>query len=228
MNIANKTFVAHDVLNNPIIFECKEVQGHTDELTQIVQELSKVIVPAYTQIELEFANQMPEAISTDFMLKSLAPLADQGIDKINWNLFEQGLENHLKHFFATMDWKAGSGAQDNHFFVVAKDAATDEYLGAIQFFRTPLFEEGSIKAALFGVLPSAANRGLEKLLMCSIFRILPDIKHIFLHTRSTNVSAIGLYKEWGFTQLVGKLPNWTDLEYRAEQSDTLQKMSNNK
>lgn len=95
-------------------------------------------------------------------------------------------------------------------------------LGAIQFFITPAFEEGSIKAALFGVLPEAQNRGLEKLLMSSIFKILPDINHIFLHTRSTNQRAIALYKEWGFVEIAGKLPNWTDLEYRVEQSKALQ------
>ena len=80
-----------------------------------------------------------------------------------------------------------------------------------------------MKAALYGVIPSAQNRGLEKLLMSSIFRLRSEVKRIFLHTRSTNQQAISDYEDWGFAEFIGKLPNWTDLEYLVEQSDILQK-----
>lgn len=227
MNIKNGIFVVNALLNNHIILEWKEMRGQSDELIKEIQGLAEVMVPAYTQTELEFAKQMPEAIPTDFMLKALTPLLDQGVDKIDWDLFEKAIQAHLTIFFATMDWKFGANAQDTHFFVVAKDAVTHRILGTIQFFSSPAFQEGSIKAALFGVLPEAQNRGLEILLMGSIFRMLPDIKHIFLHTRSTNHRAIAMYKEWGFVEIAGKLPNWTDLEYRVEQSDVLQNCFNN-
>ena len=72
---------------------------------------------------------------------------------------------------------------------------------------------------------SAQNRGLEKLLMSSIFKLRPNAQRIFLHTRSTNQRAIELYEEWGFVQCAGKLPHWTDVEYLVEQSSIVQQTS---
>ena len=109
--------------------------------------------------------------------------------------------------------------------MIAKDKVSKKSLGAIQFFTTPDFKEGTIKAALSGVIPTAQDHGLEKLLMSSIFRLQPEVKRIFLHTRSTNITAIDAYKELGFTEFEEKLPNWIDLEYIANQSDTLQTVS---
>ncbi len=226
MNKKSGTFIAKDSLNNPIILEWKEVQGHTDELAQTIRGLAEIFAPSYTQTEVEFVQKKPEDIPNDFMLKTLASLLEQGIENVDWDLFQQKTEDHLRQFFANTDWKSSSGAQDMHFFVVAKDES-NKPLGAIQFFTTPDFEESTIKAALFGVIPVAQNRDLEKLLMSSIFRLLPDIRRIFLHTRSTNTSAINVYKKWGFTEFAGKLPNWTDLEYFADCGNILQTIAEN-
>lgn len=211
------TFIAYDAVNNPIVLEWKKVYGHTDALAQEIRNLSPILIRAYTQSELEFARKKPEEVPSDFMLKSLASYLDTG----DWNLFEQKLREHLHHFFMTMDWKAGSHPEDVHIFVDARDKHTNEMLGAIQFFTSPQFQSGSIKAALFGVIPSAHSRGIEKLLMSSIFTIDSDIKHIFLHTRATSSKMIEAYLSWGFVTVTGKLPNWTDLEYRVETSHKL-------
>lgn len=221
MNKKSGTFISKDSLNNLIILEWKEIPGQTDELAQEIKSLSEILVPSYAQTEVEFAQKKPEAVSNDFMLKPLAPMLEQGVD---CGLFQRKIEDHLKQFFVTMDWKASSGAQDVYFFVVAKDKASHKQLGVMQFFTTPDFEEGTIKAALSGVIPIAQNRGLEKLLMSSIFKLRPEVKRIFLHTRSTNTKAINAYKEWGFTEFAGKLPHWIDLEYVAERSKDLQEI----
>ncbi len=224
MNKKSGTFIAKDSLNNPIILEWKEVQGHTDELAQTIRGLAEIIAPSYTQTEVEFAQKKPEEVPNDFMLKTLTSLLEQGVENVDWDLFQKKTENHLRQFFANTDWKSSSGAQDVHFFVTAKDES-NKPLGVIQFFTTPDFEKDTIKAALFGVIPTAQNHGIEKLLMSSIFRLQPEVKRIFLHTRSTNITAIDAYKEWGLVEFAGKLPNWTDLEYMADQSATLQTVS---
>jgi hypothetical protein len=218
----NRTFTAKDSYNNPIILEWKKVQGHTDELAQTIKNIASILVPSYTQTEVKFAQEKPEDAATDFMLKSLAPVLKQ--NPVDWGLFEQKVRDYLTQFFATMDWKAGSGAEDIHFFVVAKDAKNNP-LGAIQFFSTPDFEKGTFKSALFGILSFAHNQSIEELLMASIFKLQPDSKRIFLHTRSTNIYLIDLYKKWGFAEFSGKLSSWTDLEYFADQKQTLQNIA---
>lgn len=82
------------------------------------------------------------------------------------------------------------------------------------------------------VKPSEQNRGLGKLLMSSIFKIAPDIRRIFLCTRPTNVNALKAYQAWGFVPDLQPIPeaslnmaHWEFMEYKAEQSDMLQKLA---
>lgn len=151
----------------------------------------------------------------------LAPFA-QDLHAIDWNLFGQKLQEHMHNFFMTMDWKAGSKAEDEHTFVVAYDFDNDRSLGALQFFTSSAFAQGSIKAALFGIRNDAHDRGIEQLLMSAIFKILPDIRRIFLHTGATNQRTIDQYLSWGFMITSSKMPHWTDMEYCVEQSGVLQ------
>jgi ribosomal protein S18 acetylase RimI-like enzyme len=225
MNKKSGFFLANDVLNNPIILEWEEISGHTERLSEKIRSLSHILVQSYTATEVEFARKKPEDVPNDFMLKSLASLLDQDVSKVDWNLFQQKIETILGQFFATMDWTNSSGAQDVNIFVTIKDQKTEKSLGVIQFLITPEFAKNDIKAALYGVIPSAQNRGLEKVLMSSIFKLRPDVKRIFLHTRSTNQQAIRDYENWGFAHFSGKLLNWADLEYLVEQSDVLQKIA---
>lgn len=225
MNKKSLTFLTHDIFNKPVTLEWEEIAGQTDRLSEKINELSEILVPSYAQTEVEFARKKPEDVPNDFMLQSLASLLGSDPESTNWELFREKTEAHLKQFFATHDWKKSSGVQDRNIFVVAKDNETHKVLGVLQFIITPDFEPGTIKAALSGVILSGQNRGLEKLLMSSIFKIIPDVKRIFLHTRSTNEAAIQEYKDWGFTEFTGNLPNWTDLEYLVNQSDELQKLS---
>ena len=218
-------FLAHDDFNSPVILEWEEIHGKTERLSEKIRGLSEVLVPAYVQAEVDFARKKPEMVSNDFMLKSLASLLDSGVNTVDWNLFEQKTKNILEQFFVTMDWTKGTKDQDCSIFVVARDGQTKKAVGVIQFLITPEMAENNIKAALYGVIPSAQNRGLEKLLMSSIFRLRPNAQRIFLHTRSTNQRAIELYEEWGFVQSAGKLPHWTDLEYIVEKSSILQQTS---
>lgn len=134
-------FIASDILNNPITFEYEEIRGQTDRLSEKIKSLSEILVPSYAQSEVEFARKKPEDVPNDFMLKSLAPLLDEKTNDIDWSLFQQKTENLLRQFFVTMDWKASSGAQDIHIFVVARNKETDKALGVIQFMITPDIEK---------------------------------------------------------------------------------------
>jgi len=221
MYIDHKTLVTHDRHQHAIVLKWSPIKGNTDALTQKIHELTPLFVNTYVKQEMEFARHHPEAIATDFMLKSLTLFA-KDLQKIDWQVFGQQLQKHMHNFFMTMDWKTKSSTDDTYFFVVAHDTKDDAPLGALQFFISPTFEPASIKAALFGMNNDAYDRGIEQLLMSSIFKIRPDITRIFLHTRSTNQEAIDRYLSWGFVVTPNKIPHWTDMEYCIEKSNTLQ------
>ncbi len=217
------TFSTKDKFGVPIVMEWERIDWQSPRLTEKIKSLSEILVQAYAQVEVEFAQKLPDAVPNDFMLKSLAPLFEQGIEKVDWKIVEEKIKATLQQFLTTTDWAKSSGANDVHLFIVVKDNQTGTPLGLIQFLITPEYTEGNVKAALYGVMPTSQQRGLEELLMSSIFKLIPEIKRIFLHTRITNEHALNGYRTWGFTQFPGPLANWIDLEYLAERSDILQK-----
>lgn len=213
-------FIAYDLEQKPVLLEWQEIPGKTDELDQKIKSLTHLLASSYTTTELLFAQKKPDLVSTDFILKYLTPFFQQ--KQIDWQLIEQKINEHLIHFFSNFSWKENSNREDKNIFIIAKDPTTKENIGVIQFIIAPDYEKETIKAALYGVIPSLQNRGIERLLMASIFKIKPDINRIFLHTRSTNVHLITLYTSWGFTEFAGQLAGWTDLEYIAARSKMLQ------
>lgn len=223
--MSTKIFLTRDAQNNSIVLEYEEIAGVTLRLNEKIKNFSDILIPVYTQMEVEFAHQKPESVSNDFMLKSLAPLFEKGLDDINLKVLEEKTKSILEHFFQNTNWSSYSTVEDINIFVIAKDEKTQKILGVIQFFTTSKFERNHVKAALYGVALNAQGRDLEKILMSSIFVSRPDTKRIFLHTRSTNQCAITLYENWGFTQFKGEIPGWIDLEYVVDKSDTLQKIS---
>ena len=205
------------------VLEAEIIKGQADRLGERIKELAEILVHSYALVETDFAHKKPEEVANDFMLKSLAEFLDQSAEEVDWDLFQKNVEGVLAEFFINMDWKKYSNALDLNFFVAAKNRMNGKTVGVIQFIVSPEYEEHDVKAALYGVLPGMQNCGLEKMLMSSIFRLKPDTKRIFLHTRSTNQQVISQYKAWGFSEFGGKLQNWTDLEYLSENSDFLQK-----
>lgn len=216
-------FSVQDKLNKPITLQWEKIKGKTKRLSEKINELAPLFISTYTLAETEFAKKMPQEVPQDFMLKSLAPLLEQGADTVDWKVFEQKVQTIVEQFFTTMDWSAHSDEEETHIFVVAQDQKTKENVAALQFLISPKFEKGSVKSGMFGIAQTAKNREIEQLLMSSIFRIVDEIERIFLHTRCTNQEAIARYKDWGFTQQDGKLPNWIDFEYLSKECNTLQK-----
>ncbi len=182
-------------------------------LTTKIQQLSDLLVATYLPMELAFAKQHPEAVATEFFLKPLNPLFQK--PEVNWHEAEHQLRGILEQFFSTTDF--AQFAQDDNVCLLIISKAHEKPIGMIQFLISPEYEKASVKAGLY-----AAPQSVAQLLMSSIFKILPDTKRIFLHTRSTNESALRLYRSWGFTRFDGPLPYWTDVEYLADKSSILQ------
>lgn len=87
---------------------------------------------------------------------------------------------------------------------------------------------GNVKLINIAVLEK--DKGLDQLLMSSIFKILPRVERLFLYTRPTNVRALETYGSWGQDSNPVQDPNHkvnleypTLLDYKVDRSTLLQK-----
>jgi GNAT superfamily N-acetyltransferase len=218
-------FLAQDDNGNTIELEWEKIDGKLPRLNEKIRSLRSILSEIYTDGEIRFARTFPDLVPQEYFLKTLTPFFENGAEKVDWQHAEKQLNAFSERFFATTDFTQFSGDNDVYIFVVAKDKNTQKNLGLIQYMITSDYAEGEIRVAYFGVLPEAQNRAIEKLLMCTIFKLIPKVKRIFMHTRCTNEAAINLYCSWGFTKFPGELVHWTDLEYFFNRSDMLQRAS---
>ncbi|MFH1254521.1 MAG: GNAT family N-acetyltransferase, partial [bacterium] len=125
-----------------------------------------------------------------------------------------------------------------HFFISVKNEKTGGLLGFVSFLIIPEYAVGDVKCIALAVKPEEQNRGLGKLLMSSIYKIIPDLKRIFLCTRTTNIIAQKAYYNWGFVKYLVdvdinpvfeehdytfNLNHWIFMEYKTDQAMYLQK-----
>src|SRR3990167_4042853 len=219
-------FSTSDLTELPVVLEWEMIDPKSPRLTEKISALSHLLVPAYSNIEIAFAQQYPEEIANDMFLKSLEPLLNNGLNHIDWQLAKEKIVNTLNHFFTQMNWSNYTKECDVHLFIVAMDKKTKEQLGMIQFILSPEYDYGTVKVELYdGVMPNILNRDIEKILLSSIYKLIPNIKRIFFHTRINNLNGVKAHQALGFSKLSGDLPNWIDLEYKSEQSEILQKFS---
>lgn len=218
-------FSTQDSMARPIVLEWEKIDPKTVRLTEKIKLLSPLLIKAYSEIEIEFARKKPDEISNDMFLKHLNALLVNGIDKVDWNLVQAQLSNTLNNFFTKMDWSQYSKPNDLHLFVVAKDQKTGNQLGMIQFIISSEYALGSVKVELYDGVNSKESSEIQKILLSSIFKLMPNTNRIFFHTRITNADGIEAHEALGFSKFMGDLPNWIDLEYRVERSEILQKFS---
>jgi len=210
------------ITGTPIILEWQAYNPTSPECIQTIRNLSEIFIQTYTRQELEFARKWPEKVPTEMFLKDITPLFNRGVEHVNWKEAERHVRTKMEQFFATNDFAVWANSHDITIFVVAKNSSGGK-LGAIQFSVTPDFEYGNVRAGLTGILSYAQHRGIEKLLMSSIFKLLPTTSRIFLHNRPTNEQALAMYHDWGFVPFAGTNADWPDFEYLTETTDILQK-----
>lgn len=212
---------AKDHAGLPVKLEWEKVDAQSPRLNELIKEASGILASTYASMEVQFLRQHPEAAQTEMFLKPIESLLN--VDLIDWSLVEQTLQSNLNQFFNMTDFAQYGRVGDMQLFVFALDPQTGERLGVINYIFMPEFAYGTVKVAFYGMSQAMNGRGIEELLMSSIFGLLPDVARIFLHTRITNEEALALFRSWGFTQFEGPLPYWRDMEYVSENSDALLK-----
>ena len=229
------SFSTTDKLGAPIILEWKKTTVVSPDFAAAMREMWNFARDAYTPVEMEFLRTFPEVVGAEPYFKPFEPLLVNGVGNVDWDAATKTMETILQGHFVFdptqfPEHVIAMYSQDSCFMVIAKDRATGTPLGFITFLMRASYTTGDIKVMSLAVATTHQNRGLGKLLMSSILRIVPDIKRIFLCTRVTNTSSLQAYRSWGFItdekpilDHAFNLAHWPFMEYKTEQSDILQK-----
>jgi GNAT superfamily N-acetyltransferase len=232
------SFRAQDKTGRPVILEWLKTDMASLEYVTTMKSVLDIACPTYTKVEVEFLRAHPEVVGKEDYFKPFEPLFKDGVASVDWHLVEQKMQEILTSMFIidvsvySDDMKKKLSTVEQ-FFISVKDEKTGTLLGFVQFLITPEYAEGDIKGIAFAVRPEVQNRGLGKLLVSSILKILPDLKRIFLCTRITNIIAQKAYYNWGFTNEIDpvieehrytfNVNHWIFLEYKIDQATVLQK-----
>lgn len=206
-------FEVLDTSGIPVVLQWEYVAPKSLRLNEIIKNHAEILVKTYTDMELEYSRDFPSEIKNEYFLKSLAPLFEEGPCEIDWTVVEDKIRSIFQKFFIETDFTKFSNESERNLLVNVVDKTNSKQLGLIQFIFSPEYQQGSVKAAYYGISDCAKERGIDKILMFSIFKIATEIKRIFLHTRITNKAAISSYLEWGFTEFSSHMPKWPNFEY---------------
>ena len=224
------TFLAKDKNSNSITIEWQVLTTKDADFAPAMRNIANLASEAFTAVELEFLQAHPEAVKTERLYQQCAYLFQEDQAAIDWQAVKEKIYSIINGLYIKTDWSV-FGADDLYIIMTIKNDSAKQ-LGFITFFIRPAYPFGNVKVTAMGIVPEMQGHGLGKLLMSSLFKIVPDIKRIFLSTRVTNAKAIAAYKALGFEQDLNPIQEqghvfnvnyWKFMEYLAEKSETLQK-----
>lgn len=232
-------FETKDKFGSPIILNWSATDIISQELSIFKKNVSSLAAQTTAATETEFLRIYPEAVNQEMFLKPCINFFANGPEAVNWKLVEEQIESTIKQFYLMDMSKFGEAVikpllDDIYFFATIKNKNAEEILGFIMFAITPALAYGDIKLINLAVKTSEQNRELDKTLISFIFKILPKTKRIFTGVRPTSSNIINRYNSYGFTQDLNPAqdPNhiinpkyFTILQYKAEQSNILQKIA---
>ncbi|MBI5345648.1 MAG: GNAT family N-acetyltransferase [Chlamydiae bacterium] len=230
------TFEAKDSQGQSIILEWTQTDIQSSDLAAFKKSICDLASQVLAASEVQFLRIHPEAVSQEMFLQPCTPLFEQGVQSVNWQKVEEQIKSTVKQFYLTDLSAFGDEVikpllNDIYFYVVLKNRVSNEILGFLMFAITPALEFGNIKIIHLALMPSEQDRGLEKLLMSSIFKIVQEVKRLFIYVRPTNEWDINMYNAWGFHQDLNPIqdPNHKVnmdcliiMEYKTELSKSLQ------
>lgn len=225
-------FTAQDDLGKQILLEWEKVDPRSPRAKEIVQGVTDVLIPTYTRIFIEFIQQHPQEASKIPISKVFKPFFKKGTDQVDWKAFESLLKKKFKKSLSQlklMDFTKLHRDDTVGIVVFAKEAKTKELLGGVCFELQESASGRFVQASDFGLSDCAINRGIEKLVMGSMFKLVPSIEGLSLLTYAT--SNVNTYKELGFKDIYeGSISSdslfpFAQMVYLCDQSDILQNVA---
>jgi len=214
---------AKDARGNSVTLEWYFFDVLSPAYESVMKSISNTVVDAFTTVELQRVKMHPESLKDQF--EFLADLFENGIENVNWKIAAERMQTKIKNIIE-IDYSSIFDSNNICILVIAYDKNTRQQLGVVQFLINPSLDYGDVNVPVLGIIPEAQGRGLGKLLLSSIFKIVPTVKGIILSTRVTNEKAINAYKAWGFIdypEWTNPEKGWVGFEYRTNLSDILQK-----
>jgi len=225
-------FAAKDKKGSPVFLEWEKATVKDPAYSKNMKEIADVACRAYTDVEVGFLKSFPQVVQSQDYYREFREFFKNGIEQVDWMFVEKQMYAQIKQLYE-MDCSQFSG-KDTYVFVKVKDQKTKELLGFTTFLIKPEYPQKSVKDISIGLVPQVQGRGLGKLLISAIFKIIPQVERIFLCARVTNDRAIRAYNVWGFAHDLNPLqdPNftfekehWVSLEYKVQNSDILQNIA---
>ncbi len=222
-------FVIKDGVNQEIILEWDKMKVLSSADREMMKKLSIIIVSAYRDIELKFLKEHSEIVKQIDFFKPFAYYFEGGIKSVNWGLVESKMEVALQNL-ALQDQSPFFDPSDLAIFVVIKKIDGTP-LGFVQFIIRSEYSFGTVRLESMAILPEQRHRGFGKFLIGSIFKIIPNVDHIFLYTRPTNKIAADAYLSYGFYRSVDisndpfVRQGYMKMEYLINRSNVLQRAS---
>ena len=218
-------FVATDKQSNPVFIKLEAICSDSPGIKNILERFSDTASRAFTKSEVQFLRAFPNLVFSDEHYKEFIPCFEKGINYVNWQLVEEKMHAQIKCLFG----KAPTVFLALNLYVFGEiiNKETQALLGVISFGVTPAMNYGEIKLTNVAIIPEFQKRGLGKLLISCIFKLIPKIGKIFLTVRPTNEEALCFYRQLGFIQNPKKQDGdkFFVLEYLADKFDLLQKTS---
>lgn len=229
-------FATKDNSGISVILEWKATDILSHDLAIFKKNVVDIAAQTTAATEMQFLHAHPEAVYSEYFLRACEPFFKKGLEEVDWRQVEQTIHATIRQFYLT-DISAFGDAlksllEDVYVFVTVKNQNSQTILGFLMFSVTPAIADGNIKVIHLAVAPSEELRGLDRLLMSSIFKILPNTKRIFIVTRPTYEQGIMAYRSWDFAQDLAfvqdpshkmNLQYFAVYEYLEDQSDLLQK-----
>lgn len=229
-------FHTHDSLGTPVIIKWYQTSMFSRQFTHDLANLWPIARLTYTRQEIDFLKKFPEAVGVEPFFTSCKPLFKNGTEHVNWQEVSGLMETILEKYFVMDPELIPEALKDKFkdyslFLITVSDKGNDVQSGFIVFMTSPHYPEGTYKATMFAVEAQAQQQELRRLLMSSLFVIIPTTTRIFLDTRITNESMISECTTWGFTQdhhpqqeAYGSFntKHWVFMEYLTEKQHLLQ------
>ena len=231
----NGCFFACDNDGRNVVIEWNKTNIVSVNFAHFMKDAWSLARDAYIPVEMDFLKTFPEVVGDDPYFAPFETLFSEGLAKVDWLNVEKTMETVLRGHFVFDPAQFPKQViemfgQDDVICVSVIEQLTGKMLGFITFLMRKSYQVGDVKVMSFAVDVAHQKRGLGKLLLSSIFKIVPTVKRIFLCTRVTNIAALHAYHAWGFIidenpimDHAFNLNHWTFMEYKIDQSDVLQK-----